>query len=97
MAGVIALLVSLAFATAGLTGYLIFGPLTFRHLQDRELHREFGTAGAFSWGFLRWVLLRGFRTSSDASLRGLANPACVLGWAMVLGLAGSLLTLRYLP
>ena len=77
------LLVGLALATAGLTGYLIFGPLTYRHLEDREAT----VGGSFvAPAFLRWLLVaRGWRESRDRNLRGLAAPAYILGWCLVVG------------
>mgnify|MGYP003409916811 CR=1 FL=1 len=51
------LLLALAVWTAGISGYLIFGPLTFRHLLDRGLTA--GLGGSFvAPAFLRWLFLR---------------------------------------
>jgi len=78
------LLTGLAVGTAGLTGYVIFGPLTWRHLLDREQQQ-----GKGSWflspRFMRYVLLRRWADSTDPNLRGLAAPAMVLGWCMIVG------------
>jgi hypothetical protein len=55
----ILLLLSLAVWTAGLTGWLIFGPLTYRHLQDRDQHHGKG-GWFFSPTFFCWVLMLGW-------------------------------------
>ena len=88
------LLLGLAFATAGFTGYLIFGPLTYRHLQDRK--RTQGLGNSFvAPAFLSWLLLRrGWREHADPNLSGLATPAWVLGWCL---LVGGVLTVVAMP
>lgn len=95
-AWMIVLLSALAVWTAGLTGWLIFGPLTYRHLQDRDQQQ-----GKGSWfcspAFMRWVLTRGWADSSDQNLRGLAAPAMVLGWCMLIGGAVSVIALLTRP
>jgi hypothetical protein len=80
------LLLATGVGLSGATGYLIFGPLTFRHLRDRN-----ATVGAnsFSPTFLGWVLRGGFRKLRDANLNGLATPAQVLLWCCLLGVIGS--------
>ena len=91
------LLLALAVWTAGISGYLIFGPLTFRHLLDRG--QTAGLGGSFvAPAFLRWLFLRrGYRGSPDRNLTGLAAPAWVLGWCMWIGGAFSLLFLFWRP
>lgn len=95
-AWMILLLSGLAVWTAGLTGYLIFGPLTYRHLQDHDEHVDKG--GWFlAPRFIAWVLLRRWATSGDANLRGLAAPAMVLGWCLVVGGIVSIVALLLQP
>ena len=67
---------------SGITGYLIFGPLVFRHMQDRD-----STVGhhAFSPAFLGYVLRGDFRSQGDNNLNGLATPAQLLLWSCILG------------
>ena len=89
------LLLGLALATAGLTGYLIFGPLTYRHLQDRN-----ATVGAsfLSPAFVRWLLLqRGYRGTPDRNLSGLATPAFILGWCLMIGAVLTAISLPFKP
>jgi hypothetical protein len=89
------LLLGLALWTAGLTGYLIFGPLTYRHLQDRA-----ATVGSsfVSPAFMRWLFLaRGYRGTPDRNLSGLATPAFILGWCMWIGGVLSLVALPFKP
>lgn len=92
----ILLLSGLAVWTAGLTGWLIFGPLTYRHLQDRDQHHGKG-GWFFSPTFMRWVLMRDWAGSTDRSLRGLAAPAMVLGWCMLVGGVVSIVALLSRP
>jgi hypothetical protein len=75
---------------SGATGYLIFGPLAYRHLQDRNA----AVGGhAFAPSYLAYVLLGRFRAARDRNLNGLATPAQLLLWCSVIGAAGSLLLL----
>jgi hypothetical protein len=80
------LLLTTGVGLSGITGYLIFGPLAYRHLQDRGaligLH-------AFSPAFLSFVLRGQFRSRGDRNLNGLATPAQVLLWSCILGTVGS--------
>lgn len=95
-AWMIVLLSALAIWTAGLTGWLIFGPLTYRHLQDRD--QQHGKGSWFgSPAFMHWVLTRGWADSRDQSLRGLAAPAMVLGWCMLVGGVVSVIALLTRP
>ncbi len=71
-------------AAAGLSGYLIFAPLAWRHLKDRfpkkSLHKTF-----ISPGFFVWILSGRWRRLGDPGLTGLAAPARWLGIAFLLG------------
>lgn len=87
MAGMFVLLTFIALATAGLTGYAIFAPLTWRHLLDRGLAEQAGSP--ISPRGMVWLLRGGFAGIDDRNLRGLARPAQILGWCLVIGLVGS--------
>lgn len=90
MALLLLFLCSLAIVIIGLTGYVIFGPLTYRHLLDRN-----ATVGAssFSPTFCWWLLRGGYRANRDANLSGLATPARILLSVILTGLLGCLLWL----
>lgn len=88
MAGMFVLLSFIALATAGVTGYVIFAPLTWRHLLDRGLQDQAG-GSPITPGGLFWLLRGGFTRFDDRNLRGLARPAQILGWCMVIGVFGT--------
>ena len=75
-----------ALGLSGISGYLIFGPLTYRQVSDRgtRIGRH-----AFAPAFLRWILLGVFRETRDRSITGLARPAQILGWSTIIGAAAS--------
>lgn len=78
------LMLALGAWTAGLTGYLIFGPLSYRHQQDHE--RTEGIGGhAFAWPFFVWLTVGGYRVHRDRNLDALATPARIMLWLMVVG------------
>jgi len=85
MALLLLLLCSLATIILGLTGYVIFGPLTYRHLLDRR-----STVGSTSFGpiFLWWLLRGGYRARHDANLTGLAIPARIMALIVLTGVLG---------
>jgi len=87
MAAMFVLLLFIALATAGLTGYVIFAPLTWRHLLDRGWAERSG-GSPITPGGLWWLLMGRFDQFGDRSLNGLGRPAQVLGWCLVIGLAG---------
>ncbi|ODU46430.1 hypothetical protein [uncultured Aquimonas sp.] len=78
---------------SGATGYLIFGPLAYRHLQDRK-----ATVGghAFSPAYLGFLLQGRFRALQDRNLNGLATPAQVLLWCAIFGIVGAVVLLLVL-
>jgi hypothetical protein len=78
------LMTALGVFTAGFTGYLIFGPLSFRHLQDREAT---SAAGAHAFAPMFWgYLLRGdYRVRVDRNLDALATPARIMLWLSLIG------------
>lgn len=75
---------------SGATGYLIFGPLAYRHLQDRKATVG---ANAFAPTYLAYIFLGRFRGLGDRNLNGLATPAQVLLWCAAIGAAGSVVLL----
>lgn len=87
MAALLWLLSALGLAIAGLSGYAIFGPLSYRHMLDRQ--RTVGES-AFDPVFLRWVLMGRYRYHADAMLTKLAIPARWLLVACLLGVLGVL-------
>jgi hypothetical protein len=78
---------------SGATGYLIFGPLAYRHLQDRK-----ATVGghAFSPAYLAFLLQGRFRGLQDRNLNGLATPAQLLLSCAIFGAVGAVLLLLVL-
>ncbi len=93
MDGLVLMLLGIAFVTVGVTGYVIFGPLTCRHLQDRGQAQRMDGSSLSPTGLL-WILRGGYRQLDDAGLRALALPARIM---LVLTLAGLfLLLLRWL-
>ncbi|MFB9068434.1 hypothetical protein [Pseudofulvimonas gallinarii] len=93
MGGLVLLLLGIAFATVGVTGYVIFGPLTCRHLQDRGQAGLMAGSSLSPTGLL-WILRGGYGQLGDAGLRALALPARIM---LILTLAGVfLLVLRWL-
>jgi hypothetical protein len=90
MAGLLWLLTMLALAISGLSGYAIFGPLTYRHLQDQQ--RVVGES-AFDPAFLGWILTGRYRFHADPLLPKLAVPARGL---LLVALAGTLGVLGWL-
>lgn len=86
------LLVSLGLAVAGLCGYVIFGVLSYRHLQDRGA--SVGASG-FDPEFLRWLLAGRYRFHSDPMLASLAAPARWLLMVSLLGVLGVIVWLLF--
>lgn len=83
------LMLALGVWTAGFTGYVIFGPLSYRHLMDRQ-----ATAGAgehaFAPAFWRYLVRGDYRACADRNLDALATPARIMLWLVVAGGAGSI-------
>jgi hypothetical protein len=80
------LLLFVGLATSGLTGYVIFGPLAYRHQLDRDPQRQ-RTPDFVR--FTGWLMSGAYRALGDKNLNGLAAPAFVLAWSTVIGLVGS--------
>src|SRR3546814_20669470 len=78
----------------GVICYVMFGPLTYRHLIDRDV-----TVGssAFAPAFWWWLLRSGYRANRDPNLSGLATPARLSLALIVSGLLGCLLWLLIKP
>lgn len=93
MTALVLLLLGIAFATVGATGYVIFGPLTCRHLLDRGQAQRMNGSSMSATGLL-WILRGGYRDVADSNLRALAVPARIM---LILTLSGLfLLLLRWL-
>ena len=90
MGGLLFLLTSLALGISGLAGYAIFGPLSYRHMQDQ---RTAVGDSAFDWVFVRWVLTGRYRYHADPILPKLAMPA---RWLLAICLLGTLGVLAWL-
>jgi hypothetical protein len=87
------LLLSTGLGLAGIAGYLIFGPLSYRQAGDRGI--EIG-GHAFAPAFMHWILSGAFRSTRDPAITGLATPAQILGWCTIVGaLASGVLLLPY--
>jgi hypothetical protein len=82
------LMTALGVLTAGVTGYLIFGPLSYRHLMDREAEGGLG-GSAFAPGFFAWLLRGDYRAMNDRGLDPLATPARIMLWTTAIGAIGS--------
>ena len=93
MLDLLTLLFGIALSTIGATGFAIFGPLTVRHLADRGMAGEMD-GSCLSPAGLRWLLLARQRRHDDRSLNGLATPATIMLWLVLIGLL--LLALRLL-
>lgn len=93
MLDLLTLLFGIALSTIGATGFAIFGPLTVRHLADRGLAAEMD-GSCLSAAGLQWILLARQNRHDDRALNGLAMPATIMLWLVVVGLA--LLVLRLL-
>jgi hypothetical protein len=82
------LLLSSGLAASGLFGYLIFGTLAYKHVEERGRDASLG-GSSLSPAFFWWILSGRYRTRGDRGLDGLAVAAQWLGWTLVIGLAGS--------
>lgn len=84
-------LLFVAIAIAGFCALLIFWPLTLVHLRDRhpKLHAGLGEAAFVNPAALWWVLCGGYRVAGDRNLDGLATPARVSLYTILLGLAAA--------
>lgn len=88
------MLLGVAIAMVGALAFLFFWPMTRTHLHDRHPQAHAGVA----LGDLRWFLLGRYRALHDPALNGLALPAQLGLWTVVLGLAlAAVLFLARLP
>ncbi|MCG6117469.1 MAG: hypothetical protein MEQ07_04645 [Aquimonas sp.] len=87
------LLLAVGVGLSGATGYLIFGPLAYRHLQDRKAAVG---SHAFAPSYLAYLLRGGFRARDDRNLNGLATPAQVLLYFAIVGSVSAVLLLFFL-
>lgn len=84
------LMTGLGILTAGFTGYLIFGPLSFRHLEDRQAEAGLGGT-SFAPAFWAFLLSGRYRALKDRALDPLATPARIMLWTMAVGIVGTAL------
>lgn len=84
-------LVSLAVAISGAMAFVLFWPMSLVHLRDRhpETLRSFGSFAFASPAALGWLLAARYRTLDDRSLNGLATPAYLALWCMIVALAAA--------
>lgn len=82
------LMTGLGILTAGVTGYLIFGPLSYRHLMDREAESGLGGT-SFAPAFWVFLLSGRYRALNDRALDPLATPARIMLWVMAIGIVGT--------
>ena len=84
-------LLGVAVAISGLMAFVFFWPMALVHLRDRhgEKLRAFGSFAFADPGALRWLLAGRYRALRDPSLNGLATPARLSLWSIVLSLAAS--------
>ena len=80
------ILLAVGIGLSGATGYLIFGPLAYRHLQDRKAAVG---AHAFAPSYLGYLLRGDFRARGDRNLNGLATPAQVLLYCAIVGVVAA--------
>jgi len=80
------LLFTTGLGITGISGYVIFGPLTYVQARDRGMRIG---SHAFAPRFLRWILGGAFRRTGDRAITGLATPAQILGWCCIVGAVSS--------
>ena len=84
-------LLGVAVAISGFMAFVFFWPMALVHLRDRhgEKLRAFGNFAFADPGALRWLMSGRYRELRDPSLNGLATPARVSLWSIVISLAAS--------
>lgn len=82
------LLLSSGLAASGLFGYLIFGTLAWKHVEERNPEQVPG-GSSLSPRFFAWILMGTWRARGDRNLDGLAVAAQWLGWCIVAGVIGT--------
>lgn len=77
-----------ALAIAGASALVIFWPLALVHIRDRhpELGRRLGPNAFFQPRAWMWLLRGDYRAVADRNLSGLATPARVSLFTIILGL-----------
>jgi hypothetical protein len=84
------LLLFVAMAVSGASGFVIFWPLARRHQLDRDRESLTTPSGL---AFVGWLLSGKYRERRDPALNGLATPALLLGWCTIIGIAGTIIVL----
>lgn len=89
--GIFLALTTLAIAISGAIAFAFFWPMSLVHLRDRhpQLLRGFGNMPFIAPKAMKWLLLRRHTTLHDSSLNGLATPASLALWCMLIALAAS--------
>lgn len=82
-------LLFVAMAIAGATAFAIFWPLSLVHIRDRHpaIKALLGEGAFLKPSALWWLLRGGYRDTPDRELSGLATPARVSLFVIMLGLA----------
>lgn len=82
-------LTSFATSIAGATAFVIFWPLTLVHIRDRHpaITAQLGEGAFLKPAALWWLLRRGYRSTPDPSLSGLAAPARISMLVILAGIA----------
>ncbi|MFC4727582.1 hypothetical protein [Coralloluteibacterium thermophilus] len=82
------MLSGLAIAISGALCFLLFWPLVYVHLRDRQpAERATLGSGPLTGTAVAWFLLGRFRRIGDRGLSGLAAPAQAGLWVSLFGLA----------
>lgn len=80
-------------AIGGICAFVIFWPLSLVHLRDRHpaARDALGESAFLAPKALRWLLGGHYRVVDDAQFTGLATPARVSAWVVLVALAMSAL------
>ena len=86
--GIFLALTTLAVAISGAMAFVLFWPMSLVHLRDRHpaLLESFGAFPFASPKGLKWLLLNRHKQLGDTSLNGLATPASLALWCMLIAL-----------
>lgn len=89
--GMFLALVCIAVAISGAMAFAFFWPMALVHLRDRHgaLHASFGEFAFASPAALVWLLRGRYRRLRDVGLSGLATPAFLALWSMILALVAA--------
>ncbi|MBB5208628.1 hypothetical protein [Chiayiivirga flava] len=89
--GMFLALICIAVAISGAMAFAFFWPMALVHLRDRHgaLHSSFGDFAFASPAALAWLLRGRYRGLRDTGLSGLATPAFLALWSMILALVAA--------